>query len=273
MDLPEYRSILVEVESGVAVVTLNRPAQLNAMTPTMGRELGHAFTALESEVSVRAIVVTGAGRGFCAGAALDDEGSTFRPDADGNHEIGPPLSDMRCWEMDTPILAAINGPAVGMGLTYPLQWDIRLVAEDAKLAFAFTRRGLIPEASSLWLLSRAIGASLALELLLTGRTFLGAEAARIGLVARALPASEVLGATVEIAHAIAECSAPASVAATKRMFYAQLASADRDGARADERAAFAWFAGQPDAREGITSFLERRRPEWTMSKHEAPPHR
>jgi len=273
MDLPEYRSILVEVDAGVAVVTLNRPAQLNAMTPAMGRELGHAFTALESEESVRAIVVTGSGRGFCAGAALDDGGSTFRVDPDDAQEIGPPISEMSCWEMDTPILAAINGAAVGVGLTYPLQWDIRLVAEDAKLAFAFTRRGLIPEANSLWLLSRAIGSSPALELLLTGRTFLGAEAERIGLVSRALPAAEVLGATLEIAHAIAECAAPASVAVTKRMFYAQLASADREGGRADERAAFRWFTQQPDAREGIASFLERRRPEWTMSKHKAPPSR
>jgi enoyl-CoA hydratase/carnithine racemase len=270
---PAYRTILVDVTDGVALVTLNRPDQLNAFTPRMGRELGHAFTHLDASDEVRAIVVTGAGRGFCAGAALDDEGSTFQPGAHPVEELGPPISDMCPWEMATPVLAAINGPAVGLGLTYPLQWDIRLVARDAKLGFVFTRRGLIPEANSMWLLSRAVGASRALELLVTGRTFTGADAEEMGLVLRALPAAEVLDATMEMARDIARNTAPASVAATKRMFYAQLASPDRVAARAEERAAFAWFAAQPDAREGIRSFLERRAPEWTMSKHADVPRR
>jgi enoyl-CoA hydratase/carnithine racemase len=271
MDAPEYQTILVSVTDRVALVTLNRPEQLNAFTPRMGRELGHAFTWLDATDEVRAIVVTGAGRGFCAGAALDDEGSTFQGGSGAGDDMGPPLSDMAPWEMTTPVLAAINGPAVGLGLTYPLQWDIRLAAEDAKLGFSFTRRGLIPEANSLWLLSRAIGSSRALELLLTGRTFTGAEAAELGLVSRALPASEVLDATLDVAHSIARDAAPASVAAVKRLFYEQLASPDRAGARATERAAFMWFASQPDAREGIVSFLERRAPAWGMSKHAGPP--
>ena len=266
-----YRTILVDVDDGVALVTLNRPEQLNAFTPRMGRELGHAFTRLDASDEVRAIVVTGAGRAFCAGAALDDEGSNFRPGASPEEEMGPPISDMSPWEMVTPVLAAINGAAVGLGLTYPLQWDIRVAAEEAKLGFVFTRRGLVPEANSIWLLSRAIGASRALELLVTGRTFTGAEAAEIGLVSRAVPAAEVLDATMELARDIARNTAPASVAATKRLFYEQLASPERAEARAVERATFAWLAAQPDAREGITSFLERRAPEWTMSKHAVPP--
>jgi len=270
MGAPDYRTILVDVNDAVALVTLNRPEQLNAFTPRMGRELGHAFTRLDQSDEVRAIVVTGAGRGFCVGAALDDEGSTFRGDG-STDQLGPPVSEMSPWEMATPVLAAINGPAVGLGLTYPLSWDIRLVAEDAKLAFAFTRRGLIPEANSLWLLSRAVGSSRALELLLTGRTFTGAEAADLGLVTRALPRDQVVDATLEVARDIATNTAPASVAATKRMFYEQLASPDRVGARAVERQAFLWFASQPDGREGITSFLERRPPAWKMSKHSAPP--
>jgi enoyl-CoA hydratase/carnithine racemase len=270
MDLPEYRTLLVDFDGPVALITFNRPEQLNAFTPRMGRELGHAFTCLDESEEIRAIVVTGAGRGFCVGAALDDEGSTFRGDGSAD-QLGPPVSDMSPWEMATPVLAAINGPAVGLGLTYPLSWDIRLVAEDAKLAFAFTRRGLLPEANSLWLLSRAVGSSRALELLLTGRTFTGAEAADLGLVTRAVPADQVLEATLEVARDIATNTAPASVAATKRMFYEQLASPDRVGARAAERQAFLWFASQPDGREGITSFLERRPPAWKMSKHSAPP--
>ena len=138
--------------------------------------------------------------------------------------------------MATPVLAAINGHAVGVGLTYALQWDIRVVATDAKLGFVFTRRGLVPEANSLWMLSRAVGASRALELLLTGRTFSGAEALEIGLVSQALPAGEVLDATLALATDIAEHTSPASVALTKKLFYAQLASPDRVGGRADERA-------------------------------------
>jgi enoyl-CoA hydratase/carnithine racemase len=271
MGLPAYRTILVDVDSGIALVTLNRPDQLNAFTPTMGRELGHAFTHLDGSDDVRAIVVTGAGRGFCAGAALDEEGTSFRGGGQPEDEIGPPVSDMAPWDLRTPILAAINGPAVGLGLTYPLSWDIRLVAEDAKLAFSFTRRGLLPEANSLWLLSRAVGSALALELLLTGRTFTGVEAAAIGLATRALPAAEVLDATMAIARDIATNTAPASVAATKRLFYQQLASPDRAGSRALERSTFAWLAAQPDAREGVTSFLERRAPAWSMSKHAWPP--
>ncbi len=270
MDAPDYRTLLVEVDGPVALITLNRPEQLNAFTPRMGRELGHAFTRLDESDQIRAIVVTGAGRGFCVGAALDDEGSTFRGDGSAD-QLGPPVSEMSPWEMATPVLAAINGPAVGLGLTYPLSWDIRIAAEDAKLSFAFTRRGLIPEANSLWLLSRAVGSSRALELLLTGRTFTGAEAAELGLVTRALPVDQVLEATLEVASDIAANTAPASVAATKRMFYEQLASPDRVGSRAAERTAFLWFASQPDGREGITSFLERRSPAWTMSKHSAPP--
>jgi enoyl-CoA hydratase/carnithine racemase len=263
-----YETLLLEVADGVALVTLNRPEQLNAFTPRMGRELGHAFTRLDASEAVRAIVVTGAGRAFCAGAALDDGGTTFQ--GAGGEEIGPPVSEMATWELSTPILAAINGPAVGLGLTYPLQWDIRFAAEDAKLGFVFTRRGLIPEANSLWLLSRTIGGSRALELLLTGRTFTGAEAAEMGLVSRALPADRVLDATLEAAADIARNTAPASVAVTKRMFYSQLASPERAACRAEERDAFSWFVSQPDAAEGIRSFLERRPPAWSMSKHAGP---
>lgn len=263
-----YKTLLVEVTDGVALLTLNRPDQLNAFTPRMGRELGHAFTHLDASEEVRAIVVTGAGRAFCAGAALDDEGTTFQ--GAGGEEIGPPVSEMAPWELSTPIIAAINGPAVGLGLTYPLQWDIRLAARDAKLGFVFTRRGLIPEANSLWLLSRTIGASRALELLLTGRTFTGVEAAEMGLVSKALPAGEVVDAALAVAGDIARNTAPASVAVTKRMFYEQLASPERAASRAAERQAFSWFVSQPDASEGIRAFLERRVPEWSMSKHAGP---
>ena len=204
----------------------------------MGLELGHALVTLETDESVRAIVITGAGRAFCVGAALDPEQSTFTGEDDDETEpepLGPPVSDLSAWTMTTPILAAVNGHAVGLGLTYALQWDIRIVAEDAKLGFVFTRRGVLPEANSLWLLSRAIGSSRALELLLTGRTFSGAEAAELGLVSRASPAAEVLPATLEIARDIAANTAPGSVSLTKQLFYEFLTTSDRTAARAEER--------------------------------------
>jgi enoyl-CoA hydratase/carnithine racemase len=250
----------------VAVVTLNRPEQMNTLTPRMGLEMGHALRTLEDDEAVRAIVVTGAGRAFCAGAALDPAGSTFNSGL-ADEDLGPPASALSPWEFTTPILGAINGHAVGVGITWALQWDIRIAAEDAKIGFVFTRRGLLPEANSLWLLSRAVGSSLALELLLTGRTFSGAEAAEIGLVSRAVPAAEVLPATLEVAHDIAANTAPAAVALTKQLFYKYLRTGDRDAARAEEREAFSWLVGQPDATEGMTSFLERRPPVWRDSKH------
>jgi len=263
-----YELLLVETDGGVALITLNRPEQLNTFTPRMGLELGHALVGLEEDEAVRAIVVTGAGRAFCAGAALDPEGSTFRPDAPvASGPDAPTPSTLAPWTFTTPILAAINGPAVGIGLTLALQWDIRLAAEDAKLGFVFTRRGMVPEANSLWLLSRAIGSSRALELLLTGRTFSGAEAAEMGLVSRALPAADVLGATLEIAHDIAEHTAPAAVSLTKRLFYRFLTETDRDEARQEERQSFSWLISQPDGTEGLTSFLERRPPKWQGAKH------
>ena len=263
-----YEVLLVEVKEGVALITLNRPEQMNAFTPRMGLELGHALVTLEADESVRAIVITGAGRAFCVGAALDPDQSTFTGGDDDEPEpLGPPVSDLSAWTMTTPILAAMNGHAVGLGLTYAMQWDIRIAAEDAKLGFVFTRRGVLPEANSLWLLSRAIGSSRALELLLTGRTFSGAEAAGLGLVSRAVPAGDVLPATLEVARDIAANTAPESVSLTKQLFYEFLTTGDREGARAEEREAFHYLVGQPDGKEGMVSFLERRAPEWTGSKH------
>jgi enoyl-CoA hydratase/carnithine racemase len=262
-----YETLLLERRGKVALVTLNRPDQLNTLTPRMGLELGHAFTTLDASEDVRAIVVTGAGRAFCAGAALDPESTPFGAKHDRADLGTPHISQVSPWTMATPVLAAINGHAVGVGLTYALQWDIRVAATDAKLGFVFTRRGLVPEANSLWMLSRAVGASRALELLLTGRTFSGAEAFEIGLVSQALPAGEVLEATLALATDIAEHTSPASVALTKKLFYAQLASPDRVAGRAVERAAFDWMLSQPDSAEGISSFLERRPPQWQMSKH------
>src|SRR6266403_4271763 len=171
-----YTEILLEVSEGVALVTLNRPERLNAYTPTMGRELSDAFAACDADDAVRAIVVTGAGRAFCAGADLARGGASFDRDAAAEYRASPPdrpwekpRRAIAPWDVRKPIIAAINGPAVGVGATLPMQWDIRLAAESAKIGFVFVRRGVVPEALSTWTVPRLVGMARAAELLMTGR--------------------------------------------------------------------------------------------------------
>ena len=264
----EYEVIKVETEGGVSVITLNRPHRRNAYVARMGFELNLAFNVLDAADDVRAIVVTGAGDHFCVGADMSAGPETFerriteQKQVDSKKEfpyLPPPT-------MATPIIAAINGDAIGLGLTLPLQWDIRLVASSARLGFAFSRRGVIPEANSHWLLPRLIGASRAMELLITGRIFLGEEAAAIGLASRALPSESVLPAAMEMALDIAENVAPVSAATIKRLLNKQLQEPDRRAAFREEAALFSWVSKSPDAREGVKSFLEKRPPNWSMSK-------
>jgi enoyl-CoA hydratase/carnithine racemase len=219
---------------------------------------------------VRAIVVTGAGKYFSAGADLGRGGSTFsRPagaDAAGQRqepaaqEPAPQPSRMR-----TPVIAALNGSAVGMGITLPISWDIRFAAADAKYGFVFTRRGIVPEAGSTWMLPRLVGVSMAMELLLSGRIFSGTEGAAMGLFSRALPAADVLPAAQEFARDLAASTSAVSVAATKALVYNALGQ-DREEAHAIEHQVFRWTGNQADAAEGVTAFLEKRTPRWPLSK-------
>jgi len=264
-----YETILVERRGRVGLIILNRPDRRNAYTPRMGAELRDAFAQLEEDDGVRAIVVTGSGRHFCAGADLGRGGDTFNREADDEQRArdrertaqGP-----RAWEMRTPIIAAINGSAVGVGITLPMQWDIRIVARDARLGFVFNRRGVIPEANSLWIVPRLIGVSLAMDLLLTGRMFSGDEAVAMGLAAQAVEADQVLPVAMAAAQDIAENVAPLSAALTKGLVYRFLAEPDRIAAQTLEGRAFWWLGQQADAREGVTSFLEKRPPDWKLSK-------
>jgi enoyl-CoA hydratase/carnithine racemase len=263
----DYQTLLIDRNGGVATVTLNRPEARNALNTRMSFELGHAFATLDEDDAVRVIVVTGAGSAFCAGADLS--GAT--PFGPGGGEEGPidgypPISGVSPWELATPIVAAINGAAVGVGLTYPIQWDIRIANRDAKMGFVFGRRGLIPEGNSLWMLPRIVGAAKALELFLTARIFSGAEAAELGVVHTATAPEDVLPTALSVAHDIADNTGPVSAALTKRLFYRYLETGDRQAARAEERELFLWTTRTPDAAEGIASFLEKRPPRWTMSK-------
>src|SRR5438445_7293585 len=211
-----YHAIELERHGAVTIMRLNRPDQLNAWDWQMSREMQHAYAALDEDDSVRAIVVTGAGRAFCAGASLAPSGETFdgtrKRDEFDDRYPGP---SKNATELATPVIAAINGPAVGAGMTLAMSADIRVVAEDAKLGFVFNRRGVMPDADLLWSLPRVIGYSRAMDLLLTGRIFLGREAYDLGLVSRVVPAADVLKVALEIAQDIADNVAPVSAAITK----------------------------------------------------------
>lgn len=272
-----YETLLVDVDGGVATVTFNRPEQHNAINLQMEKDLHDALWSLERDESVRAIVVTGAGRSFCSGVDISSGGAAFGADAHAEHDAALGVSSDTLWErvaywtMDTPVIGAINGAAIGVGLTLPMLFDVRYVAEDAKLSFVFTRRGIIPEANSTWLVPRLVGLSRGLELLLSGRTFTGREAAEIGLCSRALPADEVLPAAQELARDIAVNTAPLSVATTKRLVYEFMHAAERPAAIARETKLTWWVGEQPDAVEGVMAWFEKRAPSWSVSKHLRPP--
>lgn len=263
----DYRLIELEVDRGVATIALNQPDRLNVFSAGVYDELGRAFEACEADDNVRAIVIYGKGRVFSAGAEL----GSFTGDNEGRPRRSRSLQ-LRPWTLRTPIIAAIHGAAVGIGLTMPLTWDVRFVAKDAKLQFPFARRGLNPEAGSSWTLSRIVGISTAMELMLSGRFFNGDEAVAMGLASRALPADEVLPAALEYARDIAENTSPLTVAATKLLLWKQVENADRETALALEDVVYQSVTARPDPAEGARAWRERRTPQWTAKKSdELPP--
>jgi enoyl-CoA hydratase/carnithine racemase len=257
----DYEQILTEQSDGVLTITLNRPDRLNAWTAQMGQELRGAFDRADADDEVRAIVVTGAGRGFCAGADLASGGDTFDY---RKHERTGLVRDnggeftLRVFESTKPVIAAINGPAVGVGATMTLPMDVRLAAEDARIGFVFARRGIIPEACSSWFLPRVVGISRAMEWVSTGRVFSAQEALDGGLVRSLHPKDELLEAARALAREIAENAAPVSVALARQLMWRMLGAEHPMLAhRADSRGMLA--RGQSaDAVEGITAFLEKR---------------
>ena len=258
----EFEEIRYEVADQVLTITLNRPDRLNAFTPTMQRELIAAFDAADADDEVRAVVVTGEGRGFCAGADLAAGGSTFdwRDREQDGHvpRDGGGTVTLRIFESTKPVIAAINGPAVGVGITMTLPMDVRLAAEGAKIGFVFARRGIVPEAASSWFLPRIVGISQAMEWVTTGRVFSAEEALAGRLVRSVHPQGELLDAAYSLAREIADNTAPVSVALARRLLWTMLgADHPMEAHRADSRAMLA--RGQSDdAREGVTSFLEKR---------------
>jgi len=264
-DEGSYEHILFAVEDGVATITLNRPEKMNAFHFALGAELSNAYARCDMDDAVRAVILPGAGKAFCAGADMSGGGKTF-DDVEGSRsraDSGSRVRGLAAYQVRKPVIAAINGHAVGVGLTLAMQCDLRLVARDAKLAFSFVRRGIIPELGSHSILPRVIGFSRAADLLLSGRTIRGEEAAALGLASEALPAEAVVPRAQEWARDVAVNAAPASVAITKRLLWEGVTETPRE-TMAKAKPLLAWVGKQVDAAEGVRSFLERRPPEWKL---------
>src|SRR5258708_18507586 len=274
MPAPTFESLLYAVEDGVATTTLNRPEKLNAFNTQMMRDMIAVFDETDRDDAVRAVIVTGAGRAFCAGADLSAGAQTFDYDArggearstqegaarqrDGVQRDGGGLLTLRIFESLKPVIAAVNGAAVGVGATMQLAMDIRLASTEARYGFVFARRGLNPEAASSWFLPHLVGVQQALEWCYTGRIFPAQEAFDGGLVRSLHAPEDLLPAAMALAREIADNTAPVSVALTRQLIWRMAGAAHpMEAHRADSRGIQA-RGKSGDAREGVTSFLEKR---------------
>ena len=272
-----YEQIIYEVADGVATITLNRPDKMNAFTGTMMFEMIDAFDRIDADDDVRCVIVTGAGRAFCAGADLSAGAKTFdydkrtdRPEKGGgakalSYEMeeardGGGRLTLRIFECLKPVIAAVNGAAVGVGSTMQLPMDIRLAGDGARFGFVFARRGIVPEAASSFFLPRVVGISQALEWCYSGRVFDAQEALAGGLVKEVVPGDRLLARATELAREIADNTAPVSVALTRQMLWRGLGFRHpMDAHKVDSRAILS-RGRSGDAKEGVTSFLEKRQP-------------
>ena len=269
-----YETILYDVNDSILTITLNRPDKLNAWTGVMADELVAAIDAADADDNVRAVVITGAGRAFCAGADLSAGAETFNYEnrkggslvgADGTIDYSNPmvrdsagLVTLRMYRCLKPIIAAINGHAVGVGITFTLAADMRLVAEGAKIGFVFARRGIVPEGASSWFLPRLVGISRAVEWCMTGRLLTTDDVKDGGLVRSVHAPADLLPAAYAIAREIADNTAPVSVALTRQMMWRSSGQAHpMDAHRLDSRGIYA-RGRRADAAEGVTSFLQKR---------------
>jgi enoyl-CoA hydratase/carnithine racemase len=257
--VPEYRTLLLAIDTGVATITLNRPEQRNAVGDGMREELADAYLTCDRNDDVRAIVLTGAPPAFCSGADLGSGEDTFAAPGPGFTAAG---IDVAAWTLSKPVIAAVNGHAIGLGLTLALQCDIRFFAADARYGVVQVRRGVVGDAYSHWVLPRLVGIANAAEILLTGATFDGNRAVALGLGSRVLDADEVLPAALEVAHDIAENTAPMSVAASKRLLWDSF-DLDRAAVGRRETDIHVAIMGHDDAREGVRAFMANRRPQWS----------
>ncbi|MGK5111772.1 MULTISPECIES: enoyl-CoA hydratase-related protein [unclassified Geodermatophilus] len=269
-----------EVADRVATITLDRPDRLNAFTTVMAGELAAAAAAADADDAVRVVVVTGAGRAFCAGADLGAGHGTFadrsapdpvpRGTVDGVPRDWGGIASLPFAGLRKPVIAAVNGPAVGIGATMTLPMDVRIAGESARFGFVFTRRGIVPEAASTWFLPRVVGISQAMEWVATGRVFDAAEALRGRLVSRVVPDAELLPAALELAGEIADHTSGVAVGAARQLLWSMLGAASPWDAHRAESRALAELGAGPDAAEGVASFLERRLPRFAAPLGDGP---
>ena len=266
----ELQEIRYDVGERIATITLHRPERMNAFTVRMCHELIAALDRADADDEVRVVIVTGAGKAFCAGADLGSGGGTFDGTQAGSsrtvdtHRDEGGLVALRIFEMKKPVIGAINGAAVGVGISMTLPMDVRIAAAGAKIGFVFARRGIVPEAASSWFLPRLVGIQQAAEWTYTGRIFAAEEALAGRLVSRVLPAGEVVPAARALAREIAENTSAVSVALTRKMLWTMLgAPSPMDAHRIDSKCIF-WMGKSADAYEGVRSFLEKRPPRFSL---------
>ena len=252
-------------DDGVLVATLNRPETRNAFSAAMGRALGGIYQMADTNDAVRVVILTGTPPSFCAGADLSHGSDVFERTEDSefsSNPVNPPA-----WKIRKPVIAAVNGHAIGIGLTLTLHCDLRFMAQDAKYGIVQVRRGIMPDAMSHWTLPRLVGLARASDILLTGRTFNGIEAHELGIASRVFANDEVLPQALEAAHDMAINTAPVSVAISKRLLWKSFSMTSEDMNQA-ESALHQHLMGKADAREGVTAFLERREPKWSLTVNE-----
>ncbi|MDQ2724604.1 MAG: enoyl-CoA hydratase-related protein [Actinomycetota bacterium] len=269
--MPDFETIRLDVDAGVATLTLDRPDRLNAFTGAMAKEILAAFDRIDADDDIRAVVVTGAGRAFCAGADLSEGADTFNAAARGITSVeGRARRDtggvvtLRIFECLKPVIAAINGHAVGVGASMTLPMDVRLIAEDAKMGFVFAARGIVPDGAASWFLPRVVGISQALEWCLTGRVFPAAEALAGGLVAAVVPGAELLPRARALAAEMAANVGPVSAAITRQLLWRMQAADHPMVAHRVDSQAIAETGAMADAAEGVMAFLEKRPASWTL---------
>ena len=272
MSTESFTEITYEVDGPAAIITLNRPERMNAFTGTMMNEMIAAFDLADADDAVRAVIVTGAGRGFCAGADLGAGGDTFNDEARGGaaeeselaRRDGGGVLVLRIFDSKKPVIGAINGSAVGVGLTMTLPMDVRILADNAKLGFVFAGRGIAPDGAASWFLPRVVGISQALEWVLTARVFQAQEALDAGLVKQVLPADEVLPAAKALAQEIADGAAPVSAVVSRGLLWRMLGADHPMVAHRADSAAIAELGRKADSKEGVMAFLEKRTPDWKL---------
>tara|TARA_B110000467_G_scaffold56119_1_gene51427 strand:+ start:45 stop:893 length:849 start_codon:yes stop_codon:yes gene_type:complete len=265
----DYKNILLEQRDNIAVLSLNRPNKLNAFTFSMMEEMIDALDALDADDNVHALIITGKGRAFCAGADLSSGQETFNPsfddfavqESDFRRDSGGILT-LRMYKFLKPIVIACNGPAVGIGASMQLAADVRLASDQARFGFVFNNRGIVPDACSSWFLPKIVGISSALELTYSGRIIDASEALKLNLVSSIHDSENLLDNALDFAKNMVKNSAPVSIAVTRQMLWRSLEGSGPYDAHIVESKAIDSRGASEDAKEGVSSFLEKRTAEF-----------